>query len=175
MIYFLNGNIRQLSGVSTFEFLFGKKISNYWIEIFGRKSDLRYKSVTFLNGAVRTADSEGLLFTSEPLFSGGFGIAYRSTFIQNFIKSGDYFETTSAHINYNLLSEVMTTDVFTGFGFKADFGIHKRFSRYFHLGAKFSYNIAALTRDPVEGEDSSTLRSLVLHWIGIGIDLTYYL
>lgn len=175
LLYFMNSDLRQLTGISTFELIYAKKSGNYWLEFIASNSNLHYDSITsFVSGPIPDAVETDLVFLVENLVTLGVGLSYRTTLIQNFIQSGEYFETVSAYLTANHLSEIYSSESYTGLGLKADFGIHKRVSQFFHFGGKMSYNLVAVKRAAIGSETDESLRSLTLHWLSIGFDLSYY-
>jgi hypothetical protein len=173
LIYHLNANPMKLTGISGFEVEYAKKFQHAWWEFYFAQTTSVFSNVADDNSQFpnNTADeiNEQNLTTS----TFGTGISYRTSLVQTLISSDNVFETVAAYLNYNKTSADLG-DSYSGFGMKADFGVHYRISEIFHWGGKFSYNMAQVKRAEITENETSSAKSLLLQWTTFAIDLSYY-
>lgn len=103
----------------------------------------------------------------------GVGYAQRFKFLREFINSDRVFETVAAYFNYVLLNDETTDKDYAGYGLTCDFGVHKRAGKKFFYGAKFSYNLASVIREPINDELKED-RSLAYSWSSFLLELGYF-
>lgn len=169
-----NSDLKDLATISSFQGSYAFLLRKTWIELSASKTVARYNEITRNNPSLPAAGLTNLDLEDTDLLSFGAGLLYRTTYIQNMINSAHFFETVSAAITYNQFDDSLRTETYSGFGFKADFGIHRRFSKNFHFGGKLSYNLASV-QYPEEGNATTkSERSLLLTWLGLGFDLGFY-
>lgn len=173
LAYMASGNLRDAASLSTIEFTYSKKFQKIWLEGSIAKTSAKTKRLTDYNSLVGNPTSE-LKEENSDLMQFGAGAMYRTTYIQNILPSSRFFETISAQATYNQFEDIISEQSYSGFGMKADFGIHNRLSPNFHLGAKFSYNLNTVKREAETEDESPNSRSLLLHWVSIGVDLSLY-
>jgi hypothetical protein len=103
----------------------------------------------------------------------GFGFGHRFNILGDFFKSDRIFETLMAYGNYIYHLDGQTDDKYQGYGFSADYGIHKRMSQSFFYGGKLTYNLASLVREAKTNEDKVD-RSLAFRWTSIAFEIGYF-
>ena len=173
VIYHFNSDIFEFTTISTFEFIYGTKKSFGWLDFSVSKASARFDQVTTNNSALG-ATSEDLEESSLGILTLGIGLSYRTNYIRHLFRSSTLYETVGAFITYNQVDDSFRGETFSGEGLKADFGIHSRASESFHIGGKMSYNLIH-TKKPLEFEgESSSSRNLLLSWVSLGIDFTFY-
>lgn len=100
----------------------------------------------------------------------GLGLSYRFKLLLDFFDTEDVFETVDIFANYLQLNEKHIDSSYRGYGFTANYGIHKRSGTSFFYGGKLSYNLAAVTREALADEKKED-RSLTLGWLSIALEL----
>lgn len=173
-LFHINADLKDMFEVTSFEFIYAKKMKNYWWESSFSMASGNFDEITENNEVALGATDEDLLAGTGKTMTFATGIAHRSTLIQEFIDAGDYFETVSAMASYNIFSESVVGDGFSGFGMKADLGVHKRITPSYHFGLRMSYFLASVQRSAKDKTERTASRSLMLHWITIGADLSFY-
>lgn len=177
--YFGNIEVNKFTNISTFEMNYSVKISNFWVESFIGRTSSTFKTIsenkTKNNNALSTSEARYIRpdDSKETLLSLGLGIGYRFKFIYRFLETTDIFETVSAFATRHILDESYRGTNYNGYGFRADYGIHKRATTSFFYGVKGSYNIGAVKRRLEDGESRSE-GTLSLSWLALGIEAGYY-
>ena len=133
----------------------------------------KYREMTRLNASIG-GESEEQREESAQNLTFGAGLGYRTRYIRNLIKSDNIFETIAAYLTYNSFSDNFRSESYSGYGIKADFGVHKRMGARSHWGMKMSYNLASVRKgEEFEGEGSAA-RSLTITWLTFGLDYSFY-
>lgn len=171
--YMLSSNLKDAASLSTLEFTYSYKFKKVWLEGYIAQTSAKTKRFTDYNSRVGTPTAELLEETSD-LTQFGFGAMYRTTYIQNIIPSDRLFETISAMATYNQFNDVISEQSYSGFGVKADFGIHRRLSPAWHIGGKLSYHLSTVKREAEFEEEKPNDRSLLLRWVSVGAELSFY-
>lgn len=171
--YMFSSNLRDAGGLSSFEFTYSQKFKKIWLEGYIGQTSAKTKRLTDYNSKVAAPTTE-LLEESSDVTQFGFGAMYRTTYIQNIIPNARFFETISAMATYNQFEDVISEQSFSGFGVKADLGVHRRLSPAWHIGGKLSYNLATVKREAEFEEEKPNDRSLLLRWISVGVELSLY-
>jgi hypothetical protein len=174
LLFHGNGDLMNPTGLMGFEFLYAKKLNIAWWEVGVSRTQVAFDEIADINNSILNATATELEDSTSTLLNFSTGLAYSSNLIQNLVAWHDYYETSSAHVQYVQMSEEITGESLSGFGLKADFGIHKRSSKNVHYGLKMSYNFANVKRPAVDETESSSARSLAINWISLAFDLTYY-
>lgn len=172
-----NFNVQKMDGLRSFEAIYAKKMELFWAEFIVQKTTARYECLTKNNDNVSPSNSD-LEQSSSDLLTLGLGLSLRSAVVQDVLgdifNTDRFFETTAAALTYNRFNDTYRAATFSGPGFRADYGIHYRAYPSFHMGPRFSYNLA-LVKKPAEGEgQTSTNRSLTLSWVSLGLDFSFY-
>lgn len=171
--YQFSSNLRDLTGLSSLDFTYSRKFKKIWLEGHLSLTSAKTKRLTDYNPLVGTPSSE-LLEENSSLTQFGFGAMYRTTYIQNMISSSRFFETISAMATYNQFEDVVSEQSYSGFGVRADLGIHRRLSPAWHIGGKLSYNLSTVKREAEFEEEKPNQRSLLLRWVSVGVELSLY-
>jgi len=175
-LYRTNANLKKMDGLSSYEIAYAKKIDLFWGEFFLSQTAARFETITTQNENIEpySADKDQ---SNTKLTSFGAGFSLRSTIVQNIlnnvINAERFFETSSADITYNTFTSDYSSK-FSGYGFRADYGIHYRAYPSFHIGPHFNYNLVAVKKAPEADRNTSSSRTLLLTWTTFGIDLSFY-
>lgn len=173
--YYFNSDLKDLSTISAFEGVFSRRLRKVWLEASIAKTTARFKEITRDNPSLPgPGASEVEILENTDLLTIGAGLMYRTTYIQNIFNSESFFETVGASLTYNQFDDNIRPDSFSGFGFKADFGIHTRVSQTLHFGARLTYQLASVKMPQEFDDQTSSERSLLLQWVGFGVDIGFY-
>ncbi|PIP93228.1 MAG: hypothetical protein COW00_11225 [Bdellovibrio sp. CG12_big_fil_rev_8_21_14_0_65_39_13] len=172
--YALNADLKNSGGIAAFEAIYGRRFDLAWLQFVGMKMSAQFKEVADTNSTMNA--TEEFLDTRGSLTQLGAGLSYRSQWVSYLLSTGTnrVFETVAAYLTYNTFREGLTETDYKGFGVRADFGIHNRFSPTMHLGGKLSYNLINAERPENFDKEASSERALLLQWISLGIDVTFY-
>lgn len=177
--YMGNVELNKFTDISAFEFNFSKRFAEIWVETFVGRTAATFKAISENKksniNALSTSEARYIRpdNSSETLLSAGVGIGYRFKMIYQFIDTTDVFETISAFVTRHILDESFRGTNYNGYGFRADYGIHKRSTTSFFYGAKASYNFGAVKRRLNDGESRSE-GTLSLSWLALGFEAGYY-
>lgn len=171
--YMMSSNLRDAASLSTLELTYSYKFKKVWLEGYLGQTSAKTKRFTDYNSSVGTPTAD-LLEENSDITQFGFGAMYRTTYIQNLIPSDRFFETISAMATYNQFNDVISEQSYSGFGVKADLGIHRRLSPAWHIGGKLSYNLSTVKREAEFEEEKPNDRSLLLRWVSVGVELSLY-
>ena len=172
-LYHLNSDLKDFADISTFEFIYGQKRSFGWLEFSIAKTSGKFEELTENNPSLGGISQE-LLEESAGVFVIGAGLSFRTKYARHLVAMDTIYETISAQLTYNQFDEKFRGETFSGPGIKADFGIHKRTSEAFHFGVRMSYNLAHVKKAQEFEGQSSAGRSLLLTWLSLRLDLTFY-
>lgn len=177
LVYHANANLKRAQDVTTLEFLYGYKLNNrkvpLWAEFCIFKTTAQFDTVAIPNNNMVVANRTNLDASSESIFGIGAGISMRSNWIQDFIDTEKWSESTSAQFYYLTMSEEYFSKSYKGYGIKAHFSLNYRMSQSVQIGPKFGHYLASVTR-AAENSEPSDKRSLLLTWTSLGFDFTYY-
>lgn len=177
--YLANGDVMRLSNYSGFMGEYAHKAFGLWWHLFLEKSASTFKTISEnkTSNTTTTAGSEARYTrpdeAKQDLFSYGVGVGYRFKSIWEWLEFDDIFETVAVYGVKHSLKESYRDLGYTGYGFRADYGIHKRASTSFFYGVKGSYNIGTVNRTLDQGEITSE-GSLSLSWFSLGAEFGYY-
>lgn len=149
----------KLAAIRAFEFQLAQNVFPFWYEFFFGLSNFDLTQTTDL----KFKDDQ-----YEALISFGAGISYRFRLFQNYFNDERYFETVHVFATYNMLNLTQTSEYYTGLGYRAEFGAHKRINIHNHIGMKFTYHLAPLQ------EDTQRKKQMTLSWVSVGFDWSYY-
>lgn len=166
--YLFNGKITRIKDISTLEFLYAYKSEYYRPSIMISHSTLKLTSIISSPLAVENTEVASLVRL-------GFGATHPTQFTHYFIKSKNFVEITSAYFTFHFMKRSFSQMKFMGLGLKIDLGLCKKITKNFSIGGKVSYNIVSLKRALLEEESVDTLRSMLGHWLSLGLNLTYNL
>lgn len=171
--YQTNADLRDATGISTFEFHYATRMDWYWLEFyFGRTTATNREIFTF-NPNVGTPSDE-LYNETSSINEFGIGLSTKTKYIQHFYNSPQVFEVVSATLNYVSVSEPFFGTDYSGLGIKADYAMTWRLASSYHIGLKGSYHLASVKRERINDEERSFQRSQVVDWFALGIDMTFY-
>ena len=177
LVYHTNANLKKAQDLTTLEFLFGYKMENkkvpLWAEFIIFKTSAKFSSIALPNRYMNVPNRSVLDDTNESLMGLGGGVSLRSNWIQDFINTERWSESTSAQIYYITMSEKYSSQNYKGYGIKAHFSLNYRLSQSIQIGPKFGYYLASLNY-PQENKKPSDQRSLLITWASMGLDFTYY-
>jgi hypothetical protein len=104
----------------------------------------------------------------------GLGLGLTTTFLRDFLKFDNLFETYSAFLAVGRLSEDFMSETYQGPGLRADWGVHWRMAQYLHLGLKFSWSHYSLKRGELFQDEPQSPRHLSISWLSLGIEGAIY-
>lgn len=177
--YFGNVALNKFTDISAFEVNYSMRFSEIWVESFLGRTATTFKVISENKtpniNALSTSEARYIRpdASRETLLSAGIGIGYRFKMIYQFIETNDVFETISAFGTRHILDESFRGTNYNGYGFRADYGIHKRATTSFFYGGKLSYNFGAVKRRLADGE-SRREGTLSLSWVALGFEAGYY-
>lgn len=178
-VYHVNINPLKSSEISGFELNWGSKTGDYWFSGFFSRISGQFSSFT-RNPQASTSNSSAESNNAKPDTSDesltlfGAGGEYRFNFLPKIPQLPNTFETVSVYITYGSFNEQFTSQTFNGVGLRTDYGIHIRSSKFFHWGARFSYNILPVKRDQLTDNEPSIDRSLLLSYMTIGLEASLH-
>jgi len=171
--YHFNTDLKNPFEITTMEANYAYRLGVAWLEICAALTTGKYRELTRLNGSIG-AESENQREENATNLTLGGGLGYRTRYIRNLINSSNIFETIAAYLTYNSFSDNFRSESYTGYGIKADFGVHKRTGARSHWGMKMSYNLASVRKaKQFEGEGSAA-RSLTITWLTFGLEYSFY-
>jgi len=169
LIYNFNKDPASFTGLQGFEGHFAKKFSGHWFEFFGLIMKADYSEVFTPRGSTEQQNK-----STDSFKAFGASYALQDDWCQDFLGSKSIFTITSVGVGYYLYNNELTQESYSGFGLKADFGLHNRSSEAFHYGFKMSYHLVPLKRSSEEANTSSLGDSLTATWLNLGLDLSLY-
>ena len=101
-------------------------------------------------------------------------MGHRFRWLQGLFSARDMFEHVAAYLTYHSLTDGLRDLSYSGPGFRADFGLHKRFSPRFHFGINLSYNLGVIDREKITETERREDRNFVISWLSFGADLGFY-
>lgn len=167
LLYHGNTNLYEFAKISGLEFNYGSHFRDYWLEFFYLRTQAEFNNIVHTVGGT-TGESDDSLNTF------GVGISMRGAWIQELVNSESIYTHSAANFGYYTLNQSSSNTSYSGPGFKADFGIHVRSSKTMHYGLRTTYHLAHVKREALFANESSSSRSLLLTWMTIGIDLSFY-
>lgn len=173
LLYNLNSNPMKAMDISGIEFQYAKRLDYAWWEFYGAQSSATFSEVADDNSQFPTSTTTEIAEQILTTTTVGTGLSYRTSLIQTLFDSDNLFETMGAFVNYNKTSTELG-DSYSGFGMKADLGIHFRSSNTVHWGIRFNYNIAHVKRAPTTDTETSSQGSLLLNWTSLAGDVSFY-
>jgi hypothetical protein len=178
-LYHLNSDLKNAMALTALEFNYAFYKNGKWIEFFLERISSNFSEVSenHTNSASNTSAEVNFQRVPEDgqtIIGFGGGLGYRSTWIQELIKSENLFTTTSFALGIFQLNDSLRSLDYRGPGMKADFGLHKRSGRNTHYGLRMSYQLAQVKREAIFDGESSSERSLLLSWLSFGFDLSFY-
>ncbi|MGB0452863.1 MAG: hypothetical protein ACPGJV_04040 [Bacteriovoracaceae bacterium] len=171
--YLGNSDIREASEISTFEILYAKNYESFWLEFVFARTTANNRQIFEYNTNINS-ESDALYEESSTINEFGVGAGLRTTYLQFLYDSRNVFETISATLNYVSLSEGFYSDDYKGLGIKSDYGIHYRLSEGYHFGLKLSYHVASIKKDRDTDNQPSLERSLIIDWLNLGFEFSFY-
>ena len=166
LLVHINSSLKNSLNVSTFEFIYGRPREVGRVEYSMSRTVATFGEIGDLTSIDEQSKNEILTF--------GIGYGYKLRMVGHLFNSDIIFDTTTASLTYNVLSQKENGKTYGGIGLKADYGIHFRQTKYMHYGFKFAYHIASLRRGVDYEGETSALRSLTVSWTTFGFDVTFY-
>lgn len=172
--YMTNFDLRHLSEISGFEFIYGYEGDYSWFEFLVARTSVLYSAVTEINSSAPGVSTE-IEDQEDSLLSFGPGISYRSTMIQNLLNASSVTETTSVYVLYYLFNEDFQSKEFKGLGLRTDFTLNfPLVNKNTEFGWKFSYQIAPLKRAQEFDGESSSARTQLVSFMGMAFEFSYF-
>ncbi len=171
----VNPSLSKSTDVANFLFSYANRIDSFWIEGSASTTSGLFSKMTLNNqNATGSSDSE-LKNSRSTLTSFGLGVARESKYAQALFSSNNLYEIVATDLTYNIFKESVQSKSFNGVGLLAKFGLYKKTSDYFSFGAQFVYHLAVVKRAPDSDSETSSMRSLTLSHLTIGLDLSFFL
>lgn len=172
-LYHVNMSLANFSTISAFEFIYSSRYDWGWVDYSIVRTSAQMANISVYNSSINALE-DGLFETTDTITEIGVGLSYRSKYIQHIINADSLFETIGASVEYVDFSENFFEEGYSGIGLKTDFGIHIRSSKAFHYGLKMAYHMASVKKSETVAGESDTTRALLLRWLSLGADLTFY-
>ncbi len=185
--YHVNANLRDSFSLTSFELLLGlrsKSFDGIWYSGYVAKTTSDFENLSENPSDTSPdnpqAESNNLRTGGEAqdLLTVGAGFGYRDRVLDqdiDFIQFNNLFQTISVYTTYNQLAEGLRGLDYSGYGFRALYGIDKIFAINYSLGLKLSYNFASVKQSSDINEDASGRdRELALSWLTLGVDLSIF-
>ncbi|MFW5887184.1 MAG: hypothetical protein ACOCUH_00115 [Bacteriovoracia bacterium] len=166
-----NYNPFNISDILGFEVSFDKRLEQLWLSFEGQYLKGSFGSIASNPQGIQTThpvDSEAVVM------QGGVGLGYRFKLLAFWDPADNVFETLNAYATYNRFSDDFDSTDYSGFGLKADYGIHIRSSSDYFYGGKLAYNWAIVEREAQDATESSIDRTLHLSWISLAFEFGFY-
>jgi hypothetical protein len=171
--YMANADLRDAANISTFEVAYSIRRGGYWLEAMFARTSATTEDILGYNTNIAQETAE-LKNETSSINEWGVGLSTRTKYLQLLYDSQRMFETVGATLNYVSLSEPFYEDSYKGVGIKADFGIHFRIGKSYHVGLRYSYHLASIRKAKDTDTQPGFERSLVVDWMGFGADMTFY-
>ena len=170
-----NSDLRDFTDMFIAEVGFGMFLDdNKYLDFFLNTQRNKYGTMASrasdINGAGDVIDQ-----TKESFFSFGMGPTYRTYFTRDLVNLDNLYETIHAGVGLGWFFEELSNEGYFGPGVKADFGIHYRISKNFHIGTKLSWNHYWVKRDENFVDEPQGIRTISLTWLSFGLDFALYL
>ena len=178
VLLFANHDLRDPTAILSYEVEYGQRISNrLWAEFFLAKTTGRWANMGE-NPSYRTGnvDAEGHILSyrsgevAQSVTNGGGGFSYRFHFPGHEVDNEAIFQTVAAYGTWNVVNDELKALDYKGFGFRADYGLHKRFATRWCAGIKLAYNRAFVKRHENFSDEPSTDRRYNLSWLTLGLE-----
>lgn len=171
----VNPSVQKASDVTNFNFSYGKKWDDYWLDTNALITNGVFNKITTNNSAATGLTNDQLVDTKSTMTTFGIGIGRETRYGQTLLPFHDIYEFMAANLTYNIFKENTSGKSFTGPGMIAKFSLYKRFSDYFSVGTQLTYNLAVVKRSSENESESSSNRSLTMSYVTVGFDLSFYL
>jgi hypothetical protein len=169
-----NTNLYKIADVTALEFNYAHHFKNYWMEFFYMRTQADFYRIVDETNSGDLAGSSALDESNDELNIFGVGVSMRGAWIQELINSESIYTHTAANFGYYTLNQNFSNRTYKGPGLKADLGLHVRNSKSMHYGVRTTYHLAHVKRPQAFTDESSSSRSLLLTWMTIGVDLSFY-
>ena len=162
-----------------FDLEVGLKFGDIWIESSLSFSSGSFHAVSSNSTNVESRYSEGFfLRDDEVTFDAqavGLGLSLESYLLDEMFGFSNWFESSTAYITYNIFEDSLRGQArYGGAGIKFEYALNYLLSQSAALGLRFSYDFSPLKRSPEFAEERSDGRSLLLHFLGVGLELSYF-
>jgi hypothetical protein len=176
----LSGNYEQLTDILGVEVNYMRRSTRYHQFFYGAQF---FQHRTYFDTISQNASGGGAQNTESSfrrpgnikntVMGVGLGLGYRFKLLLDFYPTEDVFETVDVFVNAIQQTENYVGKTYRGYGLTTNYGLHKRAGNKFIYGAKFSYNVASVTRPPITNESKSN-RSLSLGWLSLAFEIGFY-
>lgn len=167
----LNPNLRQLTSLNTISASYASRLSIYWLEFNFQASSGMFQKMS-MNNTLATGLTDADLFDARSTHSSlGVGAMLESNYARTFFNSESLYETSSAYLTYNMFKAGAVPSTFTGPGIMTKFSLCKKFSDVFSLGANLNYQLASVKRASNADTETSSVQSLTVSYVTIGLEL----
>lgn len=166
-----NPNPAQLASLNTISASYATKLTNYWLDFNFQASSGMFQKMT-MNNTLATGSTDVNLYDARSTHSSiGIGAMLESKYAQVFFNSDSVFETSSAHLTYNIFKAGSVSSTFTGPGLMTKFALCKKFSDVFSFGANLNYQLASVKRASNADTETSSAQSLTISYVTLGLEL----
>ncbi len=172
--YHVNSHPATFSDLAAFDFALAAKMwPRTWLVGYLETAKIKFRAMSEFN-QYRALNTWELENTYDTTILFGLGLSYETSYIQDFLGYEKMFETITASASYIRIHESYMNENYTGPGIRADYGVHYRFSKAMHLGAKFSYNLFSTKRPEAYLDEAQPPRHLSISWTSFALDFSIY-
>ena len=171
--FHMNSNPERFTEIRSLDFMLGYHFyENFWLSTFIQTTNAKYDSISEVNSA--RGVSNDIREENENLITFGAGFGYVSTYLRDFLNFDKMYESFTGHIGGAKLNEGFLDENFFGPGYRADWGIYFRTSKFFHAGFKLSWNHYSVKRAEAFLDEPQNRRHLSLTWLSLGFEGALY-
>jgi hypothetical protein len=180
LLFHLSHDISSISEIMGFEAQFEQRVSNrLWMglllsRIFGRWDSMGENPVGTSTNVDAEVNNPRDPVSKQTVTSFGGGLSYRFRMPDQIITTEGLFQTVSAYVTWNTALDEMRQKDYRGPGFRADYGLHKRFAHRWYLGVRGSYQKSFVKRGSIGTNETGSERRYNLSWITIAADAGIY-
>lgn len=166
----------KIAEASAFEIEYARKFSTFWVQAFVGQMTTKFEYITE-NPNTSTSNSNAesnnrrVNGQDEDLTQFGLGISYRFKLNLDFFKTKNIFNDVKVYGTYNTLTESFRSLDYTGYGLRATYALHHRFTKRLQYGFQLNYNLATVAREALTENESRSERSLTLTWLTLGVSV----
>ncbi len=178
--FHLNGRYEFMRELQGFELTWMRRVENWsklWWGATLRQTQTGFGEITQNRAPDGNAQSEGAYQrprdAEQTLTSMGVGAGYRFRLLTDFMRTENTFETVNVWALRTSLEESFIKETYAGWGWSADYGLHRRTSSSFFWGGKFTYNLAWVERAK-RGTEAPEERSLALGWYTLALEAGFF-
>ena len=179
LTYQTGANPDHFDRLAIYELGVGLKFKNFWGESFIASLGGNFDAVASNADSLASPSSEGYFRrTGETSFKSlqmGMGLGMESAWVNETLETTSFYERAKTFLTYmSVKDSFRPRERYSGVGFRADYGIHYRYSSFYHLGFGFSYRFSPVRRSPKFAGENSSERSLLFASFSAGVDFSLF-